>query len=381
MFTDFILLSCILVLQCIASPLSATAKPLRFELDVINSNDDIVEQLRKRDTILEVNTDIHQVLVTFPFTLAGQSVTAVVDTGSFSTWLISKTTTQKEAMELCASKSCIDVTDDIKISEDDYSISYMGNFGATGKWAVAPISINGVNSVDFKFGLADEVRGSPSGYAWSGFGYSSLFESRNSQMLDVLKNGGVIDHKVVALEYNDFTSWSNKIMGHGLLYLGGYDGDKELTYLEFASKILSSVQFQNVINTNGETLALEYKKEVLFDSGSTNLLLKKNYKEFLFGHIEFDPNYPNFFKCSQYANDVIKFDIGEKILEIPLLNMSWNNYKESYDLCQLMVSELENSESYEIVLGQYILKNLVTVIDVDNSNIGIAANADGVTFQ
>lgn len=382
MFIELLLVLSLAFTYCTAAPLKTAGKPLRLQFDVRNTNEEIVSHLMtKRDTILEVNTDIHQVLLTFAFTLAGQSVTAVVDTGSFSTWLISKSATQEQAVALCASQSCIDVNNEIKVLDDDYHINYMGDFGASGKWALAPISINGVQSAEIKFGLADTVRGSPSGYAWSGFGYSSYFESRNSQMLDVLKNGGVIDQRVVALVYDDFTSWSNKILGHGVLYLGGYDGEKELTYIEFSSRISSSIQMANVINNEGEKMEVGYNKEILFDSGSTSLLLKSEYKNFLFGHIEFDTQYPTFFKCSKYANEVVKFELGGKVLEIPLLNMTWNNYKDTYDLCQLMVSDLESSESYELIFGQYILKNLVTVIDVDNGNIGLAVNAEGVTFD
>lgn len=373
-----------MVACCEAAPLFDSATKwapgqLRLPMEVLNPNEDVVGLL-KRDTILEVPTDIHQVLLTFQFTLADQGVTAVVDTGSFSSWLVSKEASQAAASALCASQSCVTPNSLITVTENDYSIKYMGEFGASGKWASAPLSINGVGPVDLKFGLADTVWGSPAGYAWCGFGHSTLFEARESQMLDVLKNGGVIDQRILALEYEPITSWADKVMGQGTLYLGGYDGDKDLIYLDVLSKVSSSVQFQSVQNNAGETLQLGYHQAVLFDSGSTNLLVKQEYLDFLFGYIEFDSQYQNFFKCSQYADDVVRIDVGGKILEIPLLNLSWNNYKDTHDLCQLMVSVMDRPGSFEMVLGQYVLKNLVTVIDVDSSRVGLAANAEGVTL-
>lgn len=369
-----------LVLAASALPTPQRRQPLKIPLEMHSQmNDTCLERLARRDMILELPTDVHQVLLTFSMNLAEQEITAVVDTGSFSTWLMDSTA--PGAKELCDNNSCLVANDQVEVTEDNYKIRYMGGFGSNGHWAHAPLKVAGQNSVDFKFGLAESSFGSSAGYAWAGFGYSRIFQSAKSQILDALKDSDVIQSRIIGLEYEPLTSWSNKVMGRGTLFLGGYDGDKELTYLSFDNTISSCVKFQNVENSQGQTLQLGYNQEVLFDSGSTNLLMKKEYKDILYGHINMSEEHPGFFKCSDYSNETIKFNLGEKTLTVPLLSTTWNNYQEDHDLCQLMVTEMSDTESYELVLGQYMLKNLVTVIDVESSRVGLAPNSEGVTLQ
>lgn len=368
---------------------SSPDKTHQFKLTLRNEQASSELTKRGQDSILSIDTNIHQVLLTFPLNLAGQDLVAVVDTGSYSTWFLNANASENEdantkaqSGKLCSAHSCITLNDDIELTSEDYYISYMSSFGSSGTWANAPLKIGNAPPVDFKFGIAETINGTASGYSWSGFGYSDLFEENSSQLIEVLKREGVIDKRLFALEYDPIESWERAVMGHGSLFIGGYNNQREFEYLNFISSKLTAVKINGVIGNNGNFVALEGSQSVLFDSGSTNLIAKREYIDALLSGIEMDATHKEFFKCSAYEEYQVKFDLGNgKVLQIPILNISWNNYRERYDLCQLMISELEQTESYEIVFGQYMLKNLVTIFDIEDKRIGIAVNADGVSIS
>lgn len=368
----------------LAAPISQQSKVLKFPTKIHNFGNS-GPKLSKRDgTIINDGTNVHQVFLSFPLTLGGNSVEAVVDTGSDSAWVYNGVS--DSGSSLCSDNSCITSTSELQISDNDYSISYTGGFGASGYWATGPLSIGGSNSVNFDFGLANSISGSSSGYSWFGFGYSSdeLSQESTTHIIDALYEGGVIDQRIFQIEYNDITDWSSSVMGQGELTIGGYDTSKDVKFFTMTSDIdyYLAIPMQSIGNSEGSNMALQDEQTVVFDSGSTSFSLKQKYYDAILSDITFPySSLPNFFTCSDYEDFNLTFEIdSETSFSIPLLDLSWNNYQDSYDLCQLMVSTLSDDNAFEITFGQYAMKNLVTVFDIDNKQIGLASNTDNVVF-
>jgi hypothetical protein len=356
-------------------------KVLKFPTTIKNSGK--LLELLKRDNIVETDVDIHQILLTFPLTLGGQSIDAVVDTGSRSTWIYNGVNDPNNI--LCQSNSCIKSTNDITISSDPYAIYYRGNFGAFGDWATAPLSVGNSKSVDFKFGLASNLQGSTGLYSWAGFGYDSDEFTTDSQshIIDALKDGGAIDKRIFQIEYNNIDNWDSEIMGNGVLTIGGYDTSKNFKFFDMVDNIkyYLAIPISSVGNSNGNSIDLLGAKTAVFDSGSTSLLVKQAYKDVLLNGVNFESDYPGFFTCSNYKDFTLSFTIdSETTFTIPIIDLSWNNYQADYDLCQLMIGDLPDDLNFEIAFGQYAMKNLDVVFDIDNKQLGIVSNSPAVTF-
>lgn len=361
-------------------------KVLKFPTHIRNNNIQLYN-LRKRgltsDNIVESETDIHQILLTFPFTLGGHTLDVVVDTGSRSTWVYNGV--NDKASSLCQLDSCFTSLDGINISNDDYAIFYRGNFGAFGKWATADLTVGGSKPVEFKFGLANTLQGSTGSYSWAGFGYDSDSSPVDSQthLVDVLKDGGAIDKRIFEISYDDFDNWDSEIMGHGQLIIGGYDTSKNYKFFDMVNNIkyYLAIPIESVSDSNGNKIQLGGARTAVFDSGSTSLLLKQKYKDVVLKNVEFDEEYPGFFACSQYEDYKLEFQIDSTSkISIPLTDLSWNSYKEEYDLCQLMIGDLPDDVNFEVAFGQYAMKNFDIVFDIDGGQLGLSANSDTVSF-
>lgn len=362
-------------------------KVLKFPTHVRNNNIQLYN-LRKRgmtsDNIVETETDIHQILLTFPLTLGGHTLDAVVDTGSRSTWIYNGV--NDKSSSLCQLDSCFTSLDNINVSNNDYAIYYRGDFGAFGKWSTADLSVGGSKPVEFKFGLANTLQGSSGSYSWAGFGYDSDSSPYDSQthLVDVLYAGNAIDKRIFEIEYNDFENWEAEVMGHGQLIIGGYDDSKNYKFYDMVDNIkyYLAIPIHSMSDTNGNSINLGGVKTAVFDSGSTSLLLKQKYKDVVLKDIQFDEDYPGFFACSEYENYMLNFQIDSKSkFSIPIVDLSWNNYKDDYDLCQLMIGDLPDDVDFEVAFGQYAMKNLNIVFDIDNKKLGLSANSEHVSFE
>ncbi|GME79433.1 unnamed protein product [Ambrosiozyma monospora] len=352
------------------------AEPLKiisFASQFRYADNELVTKLQKRDEV--VDAKFHQTVVTFPLTIDSQEITLVADTGSYSTWALKKSV----GGTLCDNGSCIDDSN-VDTSSDDYSISYVGGFSASGKLATGTVSVGGSSSASgFKFGLVDSASGDNGGYAWSGLGYNSDYSSNNEQLLDVLKNGGVIDKKIFSLEYEtENLDFGSDVMGSAELTFGGYnESNSDIKF--FSQSATSSLQtsFKSVSQGSNSADA-SGSKNILFDSGSTNFSAKQKYIDVIEANYKTNADYESFFTCSDYKDTVVKFQFDDSsALEIPFLDFAWTYYQDSYDLCQLMIDTLSDSDEFEMVFGQYALKNLVTVFDVENKQVGIAPNKAG----
>ncbi|KAG0675243.1 hypothetical protein C6P40_001844 [Pichia californica] len=358
-------------------------KSLSFETELKN-DPNLVQQLKKRGEIISVDTDIHQILLTFPLSLGGHSVKSVVDTGSRSSWIFNGVSDSSSS--LCSSNSCLTSTSNIDISDDSYSIYYRGNFGAFGKWVSAPLSLGGSASAPFKFGLADSITGNTGDYSWAGFGYDSdeLNRDSSTHIIDVLHESGVIDNKIFQLKYSSISSWDADIMGSGSLTIGSYDTSANIKFFDMTENIkyYLAIPMNSISNSNGDSISLDSVQTSVFDSGSTSLLMKQKYIDAILGDIVYDSTYTSFFKCSDYENFILKFNIDSTTtISIPLTSISWNQYKESNDLCQLMVGTLPDDVTFELAFGQYAMKNLITVFDIHQKRLGLASNSNSVTIS
>ena len=359
-------------------------KILKFPIQ-INNNPEFVQMLRKRDgKIISADTDIHQILLTFPINIANQQVNVVVDTGSRSTWFA-----KDNINNLCDLNSCIlnNNLNELEISNNDYGIYYTGNFGASGKWSTGELSINNSDKVNFKFGLANSIDGSSGGYSWSGFSYdidSSLSTLDESHLIDALKLGNVIDKRIFEIQYNKIDDWTNDIMGQGELTIGGYDEiNKNYKFFDMVDNvnIYMGIKMNSLKNSNNKSIDFENNKMIVFDSGSTSLSLKQKYIDSILSDIKYDPDYPGFFDCSSYQDYKITFQIDDNSkIELPLSSLSWNSYQEDYDLCQLMIGTIDDNSEMEAVLGQYAMKNFNTVFNIDDKKIGLSSS-DTIIFS
>lgn len=333
----------------------ALPKTVSFETSLHNSPA-LVNLMKKRgDDVVSVKTDIHQILLTFPSTIGGTDVTSVVDTGSRTSWIYNGESDSSN--ELCNTGSCVTSSNNLDVSDDDYSIYYRGNFGASGKWATAKLSLDGSDGVDYKFGLADTLTGETGSYSWSGFGYDSdEYESdTTTHIVDVLQAGGVIDHRIFQLSYGDIESWEDDVMGTGSLTIGDYNRTADVRFFNMTENIqyYLAIPMDGASTSTGNSIELAEDKTVVFDSGSTSLLMKQKYIDTLLADIVYDETYTDFFKCSSYADYKLSFKIDDdNTLTIPLLDISWNNYKDDYDLCQLMLGSVPDDVTFEIAFGQ-----------------------------
>ncbi|TID21052.1 hypothetical protein CANINC_003547 [Pichia inconspicua] len=383
-----ILLSSLLCAFASGVPISNEKYPkvLKFPTNIRNNNIQLYN-LRKRgltsDNIVESETNIHQILLTFPLTLGGHTLDVVVDTGSRPTWIYNGVNDQSSS--LCQLDSCFTSLDNINISNDDYAIFYRGNFGAFGKWSTADLSIGGSKPVEFKFGLANTIQGSTGSYSWAGFGYDSDSSpvDTKTHLIDVLKDGGAIDKRILEIHYNDFDNWDSEIMGHGQLIIGGYDDSKNYKFFDMVDNIkyYLALKINSVSDSNGNKIQLGDAQTAVFDSGSTSLLMKQKYKDVVLKDVKFDEEYPGFFACSDYEDYKLEFEIDPSSkISIPLIDISWNSYREEYDLCQLMIGDLPDDVNFEIAFGQYAMKNFDIVFDIDGGQLGLSANSDTVSF-
>lgn len=357
-------------------------KVLKFPTTIKN-NAELLKLLKRSDEVVETEVDIHQILLTFPLTIGGKSIEAVVDTGSRSTWFYDGANDQSNI--LCQTNSCLKNLDNINVSDESYAIYYRGNFGAFGKWSTAPLSVGGSKSVEYKFGLVDTLQGSTGSYSWAGFGYDSDEFGGDSatHLIDVLKDGGAIAKRVFEIQYNEISSWDSEVMGHGSLTIGGYDTSKNFRFFDMIDdiKYYLAIAVESVGNSNGDSINLGGEKTVVFDSGSTSLLMKKAYRDQVLNGIKFEDDYPGFYTCSDYQDFKLTFQIdGTSSFSIPIVDLSWNNYESDYDLCQLMIDELPDDVNFEVAFGQYAMKNLDVVFDIDDKKLGIASNSPDVTF-
>lgn len=373
-----------LVTLCLAHPIQQeNLKVIKYPTEIHNTDKQLVSRLKKRDgSIIALETDIHQILLTFPLNIGGHLIESVVDTGSRSSWIYNGQI--NPSSPLCSSQSCFTSTDNIDVTDSDYAIYYRGDFGAFGKWATGKLSVGGSKEVDFKFGLADRLDGSTGGFSWAGFGYDSNEFTSDSvtHLIDALHDGGVIANRIFQIDYNELTGLDSDIMGHGTLTLGGYNAAVKFFDMTTNIQYYLAIPMNSVSNSNGKNIALGDAKTVVFDSGSTSLLLKQKYIDAIFKDVEFDEEYKNFFKCSDYSDFKITFEIdGSSSLSIPLTDLSWNNYKDSDDLCQLMIGVLPDDVNFEIAFGQYAMKNLINVFDIENRKLGLASNNDNVIFS
>ncbi|GMG21517.1 unnamed protein product [Ambrosiozyma monospora] len=363
-----------------AAPLPSTyvdAQPLKivsFASQFRYADNELVTKLQKRDEV--VDAKFHQTVITFPLSIDSQEITLVADTGSYSTWALNESV----GGTLCDNGSCINATN-VDTSSDDYSISYIGGFSASGKLATGTVSVGDSSSSasDFKFGLVDSSSGDNGGYSWCGLGYNTDYSSNNQQLLDVLQNGGVIDKKIFSLEYEtENLDFGSDVMGSAKLTFGGYDeSNSEIKF--FSQSHTSSLQtsFKSV-SQGSNSVDASGSKNILFDSGSTNFSAKKKYIDAIEANYTTNANYESFFTCSDYTDTTVKFQFDDSsALEIPFLDFAWTYYQDSYDLCQLMVDTLSDDDEFEMVFGQYALKNLVTVFDVENKQVGIAPKKAG----
>lgn len=378
-------LSALCATTATGAPISSSQSGILKFPTTLQYDPDFAEQLQKRDgSIISTGTNIHQILLTFPINLAGENINAVVDTGSRSTWIYNAFSDGgSTGNALCQSNSCLTNANEVDVSNNDYAIFYRGDFGASGKWATAPLSIQGSSDVTLQFGLADSIQGTSGGFSWSGFGYDSDTSSIPDQthIVDALKLGGAIGKRVFEVIYDPVSDWDSDIMGQGSLTLGGYDASKNYKFYNMVSnmKFNLAIPMLSISNSNGLSAPLQSTKAVVFDTGSTSLLMKSEYKNQILSDVQFDPDYPGFFACSQYNDYNIEFQVDESTkVSFPLTSISWNSYEADYDLCQLMIGELSDDTDFEIAFGQYALKNLNVVFDIDNRQIGFSSSVNGI---
>ncbi|ODV82723.1 hypothetical protein CANARDRAFT_10252 [[Candida] arabinofermentans NRRL YB-2248] len=341
----------------------------------------------KREDV-SVASDFHQTLITFPLYLGteGQKLTTVADTGSFKLWVLDEASFGSSE-QLCEDGSCFTTSESSTFAEttEAFSVTYNSDFGASGKWATDKLSLDGTESTTFKFGLATSYYGNNGGYSFAGLGYTEDYEGDNTLILEAMVKGGLVDKKIVSFAYEqDNLNWGDDIMTTGTITFGGASNttSDDLKYFDIISKTDISIGFKSV--SHGSTVVdcdSTSKGKIVVDTGTTSFSAKQKYYDALFSEITFDTDNPSFFSCSTYADYEIKIALDDdSTISVPLMDISWNYYQDDYDLCQPMISTLNDDDDAEMIFSQYFLKSLLTVIDIDSMQVGFAPRSSGSSW-
>jgi len=175
-------------------------------------------------------------------------------------------------------------------------------------------------------------------------------------------------------------------IGHAELTLGGIDGSKSIGPLTFASITTNShwqVPSQG-ITVNGKSSAiLEEPRDLIFDSGTSNIVLLEDATEAAYALISPDikpnPEEPNSYgiPCSKIHSLPAEISFAStsqdgKIfhLTIPSQELNVGPFPGNPALCQTLI----NSDPSFQIIGGSLLKYWYTVWDVGNQRMGFAPN-------
>lgn len=162
------------------------------------------------------------------------------------------------------------------------------------------------------------------------------------------------------VKYDTLVAWNANKMPHGhISFATGKESD--FTFFNYDSNF-SVKTSMGLAQFNAAELALVVKDEI--------------YESIMEG-INLDND--GFYKCSEHSDKTVTFELnGAKVLSIPLANLSWNFYESSHDLCEPMISVLDNESPVDIIFGEYVMQNLI--LNFQSKRLGLAPNAPAVTL-
>lgn len=165
----------------------------------------------------------------------------------------------------------------------------------------------------------------------------------------------------IVIQYDTLVNWNeNKKPQSHISYSSNEDELKDLTFFNYESNF-------SIISSIGS---------IQFNSAELTLAAKKDAYQSIMEDVSL--NIDGFYKCSEYKNKLITFELEGKILSIPLINLSWNHYEATQDLCEPMISVLDNESPIDMIFGEYVMQNLI--LNFQSKRLGLAPNAPGVTF-
>lgn len=166
------------------------------------------------------------------------------------------------------------------------------------------------------------------------------------------------ENSTVTIQYDQLVNWNEHKTVHAHISVNSVD-TTEMTYFNYGSNF---------------TIASE-DKLVQFNAQELTLVAEKETYTKIMSEIELDSD--GFFQCSKYLEHVVSIPMQDKTLNIPLMNLSWNYYQESDDLCEPMITEGKNGNA-DIVLGEFVMQNLI--LNFQSKKLGMAVNAPGVSL-
>lgn len=189
-------------------------------------------------------------------------------------------------------------------------------------------------------------------------------EHSASEAQDVWYQSAQALNSSIFVQYETLVNWNENKKPQGYISYSSSSDDesKDLTFFNYESNF-SIKSSRGLIQFNSAEMTLAAKEET--------------YQSIMEG-ITLDND--GFYKCSEYKNKMIEFELqGGKTLSIPLINLSWNHYQNSQDLCEPMISVLkDNSSSVDMIFGEYVMQNLL--LSFQSKRLGVAPNAPGVTL-
>ncbi|XBW35469.1 hypothetical protein QEN19_001042 [Hanseniaspora menglaensis] len=349
------------------------AKTLSLPIQVIQSNTSTTSFNGKRSGISQTD-DIFQAFSLVTFTLAGQTVSSIVDTGSSILWVGDSDSTNSYVQDdLCTTGSCISLTDSsaVDIGTTD-SITYAQGNTVTLEFYESTLGIAGVDVSDFQFGFTSENPG----IDHSIFGFRKMVgTSESATIVDMLKDQDFIDSASFSITYEGpLTISSNEAIAEGNILFGGYDSSKlsgDMAVFDMDDNCefpdLTSVALKS--SSGSSSLAsVDVSLNTVLDSGSTNAITIPGMSS-ITDLIEMTDG---MWVCADYDDYVVEMTFGNYTLAIPLNNLA-GRIGTDYDMCNAFFSD---SDIGAAVLGQFFMTNIVSYWDFDTNVVGIAPASD-----
>lgn len=297
-----------------------------------------------------------------------QKMYMLVDTGAGSSWVMGSSCTSSS----CAKHSTFgpENSDTLNMTNDDFSIAY-GTGQVKGKLATDVLSVAGID-IDYKFGVASEASKEFEQFAFDGILGLSMGKGASDNYMDTLSKSGKLSKNLFAVALNRAADGAN----NGEIRFGSVNTDKftgDIKFTGVATKTGDWVIPMDDIGFDGKKPgagALAY-----IDTGTSFIFGPKDLTKKLHADI------PN-----AASSDGIVYTVPcdtSKSLTITFSGVDYQippkDYVSPKDSAGRCTSNVYGNEVVKgsWLVGDTFLKNVYSVFDRDNRQIGFANLGSG----
>lgn len=301
-----------------------------------------------------------------------QKMYMLVDTGAGSSWVMGSSCTSNA----CAKHSTFgpDNSDTLNMTNDDFSIAY-GTGQVKGKLATDALSVAGI-VIDYKFGVASEASKDFETFAFDGILGLSMGKGASDNYMDTLSKSGKLSKNLFAVALNRASDGAN----NGEIRFGSVNKDK----------FTGDIKYTAVATTTGDwvvpmdDLGFDGKKPgagalAYIDTGTSFIFGPKDLTKKLHADI------PN-----AASSDGVVYTVPcdtSKSLTITFSGVDYQippkDYVSPKDSAGRCTSNVYGNEVVKgsWLVGDTFLKNVYSVFDRDNRQIGFANLGSGGSDQ